>query len=161
MAKLYEGLAIAVGADHAGYELKEHLKGFLVERGARIIDFGTDSTERVDYPWFCARAARAVRDGQADFALVVGGSGQGEQISANKVHGVRAALCPDEYTARLARAHNDANVIALGARVVPPAYAEAILAVFLATPFEGERHVARLHQISDIEREEAELSLGK
>ena len=158
---MYEGLAIAVGADHAGYELKEHLKGFLVERGARIIDFGTDSTERVDYPWFCARAARAVRDGQADFALVVGGSGQGEQISANKVHGVRAALCPDEYTARLARAHNDANVIALGARVVPPAYAEAILAVFLATPFEGERHVPRLHQISDIEREEAELSLGK
>ncbi len=158
---LYEGLSIALGADHAGYELKEHLKAFLAERGAAIMDLGTDSTERVDYPWFCARAARAVRDGKANFGLVVGGSGQGEQIAANKVHGVRAALCPDEYTARLARAHNDANVIALGARVVPPAYAEAILTVFLSTAFEGERHVARLRQIADIEREEAQLSLGQ
>ena len=158
MSSEFESVSVAFGADHAGFELKEHLKEYLRVRGARTLDFGTDSTARVDYPWYCARAARAVRDGHARFAVVLGGSGQGEQISANKVHGIRAALCQDEYTARLARAHNDANVIAMGARVVAPAYAEAILEVFLGTAFEGDRHVARLRQIADIEAEEASLS---
>ena len=159
MAGMFEGVVISLGADHAGFELKEYLKEFLVGEGAEIIDFGTDSSARVDYPWFCAHAAQAVRDKKARFGIVVGGSGQGEQISANKVHGIRAALCQDEYTARLARAHNDANVIALGARVVPPEYAEEILKVFLSTSFEGGRHVARLAQIAEIEVSEAKRAL--
>lgn len=159
MSDQYSNLIVAMGADHAGYQLKCYLKSYLIEAGAEIIDFGTDSDARVDYPWFCAHAARAVRDRQANFGIVLGGSGQGEQISANKVHGVRAALCPDEYTARLARLHNDANVIALGSRVVPPEYAQDILKVFLTTAFEGERHMARLAQISEIEIDEAKRAL--
>lgn len=160
MTGTFEGLVIALGADHAGFELKEYLKAYLISNGAEVIDFGTDSDERVDYPWFCAHAGEAVRDGRARFGLVLGGSGQGEQISANKVHGVRAALCPDEYTARLARNHNDANVIAMGSRVVPPAYAEAILKVFLSAEFDGGRHEARLAQIAEIEVSEAKRALG-
>jgi ribose 5-phosphate isomerase B len=119
-----------------------------------VLDMGTDSTEPVDYPPFCAAAARAVVAGDAERAIVLGGSGQGEQISANKVHGIRAALCHDLYLARLSREHNDANVLALGARVIAPAYAREIVSVWLATPFEAGRHVRRIEQIAMIEREE-------
>jgi ribose 5-phosphate isomerase B len=144
---------IALGSDHAGYELKQHLVGLLAAEGHEIIDHGTDSTETVDYPAFCAAAGRSVRDGIADVGIVVGGSGQGEQLAANKVRGVRAALCNDLYTARLARAHNDANVLSIGARVVGVGLAEEILAVFLATSFDGGRHAQRVAQITELEEQ--------
>jgi ribose 5-phosphate isomerase B len=145
---------IAVAADHAGYPLKEAVKGFLEDAGHDVEDHGTFSEEPVDYPRFCAAAARAVASGDADRAIVMGGSGQGEQISANKVHGIRAALCHDLWLARLSRAHNDANVLAMGARVVAPPYAKEILQVWLATPFQEGRHVPRIEQIAAIERGE-------
>lgn len=147
-------MRIAIGADHAGFPLKEDLVEFLRAEGHQVVDMGTDSTASVDYPPFCAAAARAVVAGQADRAIVLGGSGQGEQIAANKVPGIRAALCNDLYTARLSREHNDANVLAMGARVIAPAYAREIVSVWLATPFEGGRHTPRIDLIAAIEREE-------
>jgi ribose 5-phosphate isomerase B len=144
---------VAFGSDHAGYELKQHLVDRLEAAGYEIIDHGTNSTEAVDYPQFCAAAARSVRDGDADFGIVVGGSGQGEQLSANKVRGVRAALCNCLYTARLARQHNDANVLSIGARVVGEGLADEIVDVFLATDFEGGRHARRVAQITELEEQ--------
>ena len=146
---------IAIGADHAGYELKKHLIGVLTRDGHIVTDFGTDSTAAVDYPPICAEVGRAVRDRKADVGVVLGGSGQGEQITANKVRGVRAALCNDLYTARLARSHNDANVLSMGARVVGVGLAEEILSIFLATTFEGGRHVTRVDLLMQIETDEA------
>jgi ribose 5-phosphate isomerase B len=145
---------LAVGSDHAGFALKEDLKQFLKELGHDVEDLGTDSEEPVDYPGYCAAVARAVRDGRADRGLVLGGSGQGEQIAANKVRGVRAALCNDLLTARLSRQHNDANVLSVGARIVAPALAREILRTWLETAFEGGRHGRRVEQIAEIEREE-------
>jgi len=147
-------MRIALGADHAGFPLKEDLKTFLVDEGHEIQDHGTDSADPVDYPPYCAAAARAIATGAADRAIVLGGSGQGEQIAANKVDGIRAALCHDLFLARLSRQHNDANVLAMGARVIAPAYAREIVLVWLETPFEGGRHVPRLEQIAEIERGE-------
>ncbi len=144
---------IAFGSDHAGFELKTHLIGRLTEAGHQIIDHGTDSTESVDYPAFCAAAARSVVAGDADVGIVIGGSGQGEQLAANKVRGIRAALCNDLYTARMARAHNDANVLSLGGRVVGDGLAEEIVEVFLSTSFEGGRHARRVNQITELEAE--------
>jgi len=146
---------IAIGADHAGYDLKQYLIAHLRGQGHEMIDLGTHSTESVDYPPYCAAVGRAVRDGQADLGIVLGGSGQGEQLAANKVHGVRAALCNDLYTARMARSHNDANVLSMGARVVGLGLAEEIVALFLTTPFEGGRHQRRVDQLMAIEAEEA------
>jgi ribose 5-phosphate isomerase B len=146
---------VSIGADHAGYQLKEELKGFLKELGHDVQDLGTDSEEPTDYPPICAAVARAVRDGEADRGIVLGGSGQGEQISANKVRGVRAALCNDLYTARLSREHNDANVLSIGARIVGSGLAREIVELWLATGFDGGRHERRVGQIADIEREEA------
>jgi len=145
---------IAVGADHAGYSLKEELKRVLEADGHDVMDCGTNSTDPVDYPAFSAAAAREVAEGRAERAIVLGGSGQGEQMAANKVDGIRASLCHDLYTARLARAHNDANVLAMGARVIASAYAREVVQVWLATPFEGGRHVPRIDQIAMIERGE-------
>ena len=125
-------MRIAIGSDHAGFALKAHLIGVLGAQGHDVTDLGTESTAPV----------------------VLGGSGQGEQIAANKVHGVRAALCNDLYTARLSRAHNDANVLAIGARIVAPELAEEILRVWLETPFDAGRHIARIEQIAAIEQEE-------
>ena len=142
---------IAFGADHAGYELKQHLIARLAAAGHEVIDHGTDSTASVDYPVYCAAAGRSVRDGEADVGIVLGGSGQGEQLSANKVRGVRAALCNCLYTARLARQHNDANVLSIGARVVGVGLAEEIVDVFLSTDFEGGRHARRLEMITELE----------
>lgn len=144
---------IAIGSDHAGYLLKQHLVGLLRGQGHTVDDLGTDSTESVDYVPFCAAVGRAVRDGKADLGIVLGGSGQGEQLAANKVRGVRAALCNDLYTARMARSHNDANVLSMGARVVGEGLAEEILALFLSTPFEGGRHARRVAQITALEAE--------
>ena len=149
-------MRIALGADHAGFPLKEDLKDFLRDEGHEVFDMGTDSAEPVGYPPFIVAAARAVVAGEAERAIVLGGSGQGEQIAANKVDGIRAALCNDLYLARLSREHNDANVLAIGARVVAPTYAREIVRVWLATGFEGGRHVPRLEQIAEIERGERE-----
>src|SRR5688572_29359391 len=142
---------VAFGADHAGYELKQHLIERLSAAGFDIIDHGTHSSESVDYPEFCAAAARSVRDGKADVGIVLGGSGQGEQLAANKVKGARAALCNCLYTARLSREHNDANVLSMGGRVVAFGLADEIVKVWLSTEFEGGRHVQRLAQIAELE----------
>jgi ribose 5-phosphate isomerase B len=144
---------IAIGSDHAGFELKEHLRSMLADGGHHVADLGTHSTESVDYPPICAAVGRAVRDGEAELGIVLGGSGQGEQLAANKVRGVRAALCNDLYTARMARAHNDANVLSLGARVVGVGLAEEIVATFLATPFDGGRHARRVAQLAELEED--------
>ncbi len=144
---------IAFGSDHAGFELKQHLIERLAAAGHRIVDHGTDSTESVDYPAFCAAAARSVRDGEAEFGIVLGGSGQGEQLAANKVRGARAALCNCLYTARMAREHNDANVLSMGARVVGVGLAEEIVDTFLSTPFEGGRHARRVAQLAELEEQ--------
>lgn len=148
-------MRIAMGCDHAGYPLKEDLKAYLVEEGHEVLDFGTDSTEPVDYPDFCAAAARAVVEGRADRGIVLGATGEGEAMVANKIHGVRAALCNDLFTARMSRAHNDANILAIGARVVAAALAKEILRVWLVTPFDGGRHLRRVERISEIERGKA------
>jgi ribose 5-phosphate isomerase B len=145
---------IALGSDHAGYELKTVVAKHLAEQGHEVVDFGTDSDESVDYPAFCAAVARSTVSGDAVFGIVLGGSGQGEQIAANKVRGARAALCSNEFMARLAREHNDANVLSLGGRVLGDELALAVVDTFLTTGFEGGRHARRLGQIADIEREE-------
>jgi ribose 5-phosphate isomerase B len=149
-------MRIAVGADHAGYLMKVAVSKHLANRGHEVIDFGTDSEEAVDYPPICAAVGRAVVAAEADFGIVLGGSGQGEQIAANKVRGVRAALCSTEFAAELARSHNDANVLALGGRILGETYALRIVDVFLETEFEGGRHQRRVGQITDIEKEECE-----
>jgi len=146
---------VVLGSDHAGFQLKQVVAAHLRSKGFEVEDIGTFSEEPVDYPWFCATAARAVVSGNADRAVVLGGSGQGEAISANKVRGARAALCHDETTAHLARLHNDANVLSLGGRILGPDLALAIVDVFFATEFEGGRHVPRLEEIAAIETEEA------
>ena len=146
-------MRVAIGADHAGFALKEHLKTTLAADGHDVVDLGTDSEASVDYPPICADVGRAVVKGEADRGIVLGGSGQGEQIAANKVRGVRAALCNDLYTARLSREHNDANVLAMGGRIVATGLADEILRLWLATPFEGGRHQRRVEQIADIEEE--------
>jgi len=146
---------IAIGADHAGFELKQHLVALLGQQGHDVVDCGTHSTDSVDYPPICAGVGRIVRDGGADLGIVLGGSGQGEQLAANKVRGVRAALCNDLYTARMARAHNDANVLSMGARVVGLGLAEEIVQLFLTTPFDGGRHARRVAQLAEIEAQEA------
>ena len=146
----------AVAADHAGYRLKTVVAAHLADGGHEVVDMGTDSEESVDYPPFCAAAGRAVVDGIADFGIVIGGSGQGEQIAANKVIGVRAALCHDEFTARMARMHNNANVLAFGARVLADAYALMVVDLFLGTEFEGGRHQPRIEQLAAIEQQECE-----
>jgi ribose 5-phosphate isomerase B len=142
---------IAIGADHAGFLLKEHFKQTLAALGHAVEDFGTDSEASVDYPPICLAVGRAVAAGTADRGIVLGGSGQGEQIAANKVRGVRAALCNDLYTARLSRRHNDANVLSMGGRIVAFGLADEILTLWLATPFDGGRHQRRLDQISEAE----------
>jgi ribose 5-phosphate isomerase B len=143
---------IAIGADHAGFLLKQHLKQTLTRLGHSVEDHGTDSEEAVDYPPICIAVGRAVVEGRADRGIVLGGSGQGEQIAANKVVGVRAALCNDLYTARLSRQHNDANVLSMGGRVVGFGLADEILTLWLATSFEGGRHQHRVDLIRDAER---------
>ena len=144
-------MRIAIGADHAGFSLKEHLKETLSTLGHQVEDHGTNSEASVDYPPICIAVGRAVAEGRAERGIVLGGSGQGEQIAANKVRGIRAALCNDLFTARLSRQHNDANVMSMGGRIVAFGLADEILALWLSTPFEGGRHLNRLRQIAEIE----------
>jgi len=147
-------MRIAIGADHAGFALKQHLIATLQRLGHTVDDRGTHSNATTDYPPICADVARYVIDGRADRGIVIGGSGQGEQMAANKVPGVRAALCNDLYTARLSREHNDANVLAIGARIVASTLADEIVTLWLTTGFDGGRHQRRIDQIAEIERSE-------
>jgi ribose 5-phosphate isomerase B len=146
-------MRIAIGADHAGFALKQRLIVALQDLGHDVDDHGTHDERATDYPPICASVGRAVASGAADRGIVLGGSGQGEQIAANKVPGVRAALCNDIYTARLSRAHNDANVLSMGGRIVAADLAQDILKLWLDTPFDGGRHQRRIDQIHDLERE--------
>ena len=137
-------MKISLGSDHAGFRYKEKIKTLLVELGHEVMDFGTSSEEPVDYPLFIRPAAEAVAQGECDRGIVFGGSGNGEAMAANKVHGVRCALCWNEETARLSRQHNDANVLSIGQRVIPEETAVALVQVWLSTAFEGGRHVRRI-----------------
>lgn len=145
-------MRIAIGADHAGFALKEHLVATLRRLGHDVDDRGTFTTESVDYPEISADVARAVATGRADRGIVLGGSGQGEQMAANKIPGVRAALCNDLYTARMSREHNDANVLTMGGRIVAFTLADEIAELWLMTPFEGGRHQRRVNQIHELEQ---------
>jgi ribose 5-phosphate isomerase B len=144
-------MRIAIGADHAGFTLKEHLKNTLGRLGHQVEDLGTHSETPVDYPPICAAVGRMVSESRVDRGVILGGSGQGEQMAANKIPGIRAALCNDLFTARLARQHNDANVLTMGGRIVAPGLADEILSVWLDTPFEGGRHQRRVDQIAELE----------
>jgi ribose 5-phosphate isomerase B len=153
-------MRIVIGSDHAGFALKGSVTEHLRASGHEVDDIGTYSTDPVDYPPICAAVARRVVEGGGERGIVIGGSGQGEAISANKVRGARAALCHDEYTARFARRHNDSNVLSLGARVVATELALDIVDVFFATAFDGGRHVPRIEEIAAIEDEEAARPRG-
>jgi ribose 5-phosphate isomerase B len=142
-----------VGSDHAGLKLKQHLIGALNELGDEVVDVGTHSDESTDYPQYGADVGRRVAGDPSALGLVVCGTGIGISIAANKVPGVRAALCHDDFTAEMSRAHNDANVIALGARVVGPGVAEAALVKFRSTKYSGgARHQRRVEQLSELDR---------
>ena len=148
-------MRIAIAADHNGFSLKRRLTSWLEARGHDVDDRGAhDATETVDYPPLCADVGRQVVDGHADFGIVLGGSGSGESIACNKIRGVRAALCHCLFTTEIARAHNDANVLVMGAKVVTPELAEDIVATWLATSFKGGRHQRRLDQVAALERGE-------
>jgi ribose 5-phosphate isomerase B len=140
-------MKIAIGSDHAGFEYKEKIKALLQELGHEVHDFGTSSTESVDYPLFIHPTAQAVADGECERGIVLGGSGNGEAMAANKVHGIRCALCWNEQTARWAREHNDANVLSIGQRTITEEMALTIVRIWLETPFEGGRHQRRIEQI--------------
>ena len=148
-------MRIAVGSDHAGYEAKERLKSRLEERGLAIDDVGTDGLASVDYPDFAFEVGSRVASGACDLGLLVCGSGIGMAIAANKIAGVRAATCVDPYSAAMARRHNDANVLCLGARISGPDLLEAILAGFLDASFEDGRHARRVDKIKSRETEGA------
>ena len=140
-------MRIAIGTDHAGFEYKEQVKHYLQDQGHEVRDFGTDSTESVDYPLFIRPVAEAVASGEYERGIVLGGSGNGEAMVANRVSGVRCALCWSADTAKLAREHNNANMISLGQRLMSIETAIEIVRIWLETPFEGGRHERRIAQI--------------
>ena len=142
---------IAIASDHGGYQLKEHLKAYLAAKGITCEDFGTDSTDSCDYPLFGKAAAQAVADGRCEKGIVICTTGIGISISANKVKGIRCALCADALSAEMTRRHNDANMLALGAGITGSMLAERILDVFLNTEFEAGRHARRVGLMMDIE----------
>jgi ribose 5-phosphate isomerase B len=143
---------IAIAADHNGVPLKDQLARWLTEHGHDVDDRGTNGTATVDYPPLCADVGLRVASGRADRGIVIGGSGSGEQIACNKVRGVRAGVCHDLFTTQIARAHNDANVLIIGAKIVAPALAEMITELWMTTPFKGGQHQQRLDQIAALER---------
>ena len=142
-------MIIAIGSDHAGYGLKEEIKKYLIEKGHTVRDCGTDSTESCDYPVFGRAAAEVVREEEAERAIVICGSGIGISIAANKVPGIRCALCSEPLSAELSRKHNNANALAMGARLIGSDMAKRIVDVFLSTEFEGGRHQRRIDKIEE------------
>jgi ribose 5-phosphate isomerase B len=145
-------MRIAIGSDHAGFRYKQRIKDFLVEMGHDVVDFGTRSEEPVDYPRFILPVARAVARGEYERGIVLGGSGNGEAIAANRVIGIRCALCWNRQTSRWARQHNDANVLALGQRTISIERAIGIVKIWLDTPFAGGRHGRRIEMIDEMAR---------
>jgi len=143
---------VALGADHAGFPLKEYLKTWLIGRGYDVVDLGTQSAESVDYPDFAVGVGSAVTAGKADRGILVCGTGIGMAMAANKLPGVRAAACSDAFTARMSREHNDANVLALGARITSREAAIEILELWLDTDFAGGRHARRVDKIVALDR---------
>lgn len=142
---------IAIASDHGGYMLKEHIKAYLAAKGITCEDFGTNSTESCDYPDFGKAAAQAVASGACEKGIVICTTGIGISISANKVKGIRCALCGDVLAAEMTRRHNDANMLAMGAGMVGPMMAERIVDTFLSTEFEGGRHARRVAKLMEIE----------
>lgn len=144
-------MKIAMGSDHGGYLLKEHVKKYLTEQGHEVVDFGCNSLESCDYPQFGAAAARAVADGSCERGIVICTSGIGISISANKIKGIRCALCSEPLSAEMTRRHNNANMLAMGAGMTGPNMAERLVDTFLTTEFEGGRHQRRVDGISALE----------
>jgi len=144
-------MKIALGSDHGGFELKEYIKEHLQKNNVEIIDFGTDSSESVDYPEFGQKVAESIKEGKCDLGIVCCGTGIGISISANKVPGIRCALVSDGFSARMSREHNNANMLALGGRVVGKDLALDIVDIWLNTEFQGGRHERRINKIGDIE----------
>lgn len=142
-----------MAGDHNGVALKARLATWLTERGHEVDDRGSQGSEVVDYPALCADIGRRVAAGDADFGIVLGGSGQGEVIACNKIRGVRAGLCHTRFATEISRGHNDANVMVLGAKVLSPPEAEEMVSIWLATPFKGGRHQTRIDQIAALERD--------
>ncbi len=146
-------MRIAIGSDHAGYHLKEKIKEFLLSRGYKVMDMGTNSTESTDYPIYAQRVALAIQKGEADRGILICGTGIGMCITANKFKGVYAALCTDEYMARVSRQHNNANILCLGGRVLGDALAISIVEAWLSADFEGGRHERRVSLIKSMEED--------
>lgn len=140
---------IALGSDHAGYKLKEKIKGYLTSMAYKVVDYGTNSDEPVDYPDYIRPAAESVSNGENDLGIVFGGSGNGEAMVANKVKRIRCGVCWNEESARLAKEHNDANMIALGERMLSEEKAIRIVATWLNAEFKGGRHLRRIEKIED------------
>ncbi|MHC5036434.1 MAG: ribose 5-phosphate isomerase B [Planctomycetota bacterium] len=147
-------MKIALGSDHAGPDVKSRIAEALREAGHEVLDMGTEGTASVDYPDFASSVARAVASGEAERGVLVCGTGIGMAMAANKVKGIRAAVCHDEYTVRMTRRHNDANVLCIGARVLPAARIVDLTQLFLSEPFEGGRHAGRVEKIMALEKEE-------
>lgn len=147
-------MKIAIGCDHGGITLKDSIVNYLEERGVQIEDFGTFGTDSVDYPDFAYKVARSVADGKADKGILMCGTGIGISIAANKINGIRCALCHNTDTAKLTAMHNDSNVLAMGGRVIDADTAVNIVKTWLDTPFEGGRHINRINKISEIEKKE-------
>ena len=147
-------MRVALGSDHGGYELKEVILKYLEAQGLKVHDFGTYSADSVDYPIYGFAVGNAIIKGEADLGIVICGTGQGMAMAANKISGIRAAVCSETFSARMARAHNDANVLSLGARVIGAGLALDIVDIFLKTEFLGGRHELRLKLISDLEPEQ-------
>ena len=145
-------MKIAIGNDHGGVALKQHLVRYLEGKGFEVVNFGSDVTESTDYPIYAERVGRAVVSGECDRGILICGTGIGISISANKLHGVRCALCSEPVSAQLARQHNDANIVAMGARTIGPVMAEGIVDVFLNTEFQGGRHQRRVDKIMMLDR---------
>ena len=143
-------MKIGIGSDHGGYELKESIKEYLSQLGVEFVDYGTNSLESVDYPDFGKKVADAVLEKQVDRGILICGTGIGISITANRIQGIRCALCTDTFSARMSREHNNANILALGGRVVGTGLALDIVKIFLDTEFEGGRHERRINKIDEI-----------
>ena len=148
-------MKIAIGNDHGAVDMKNHVMGWLKENGYEVVNFGTDSTESTDYPIYAEKVARAVVSGECDRGILICGTGIGISISANKIHGVRCALCSEPVSTALSRQHNDANIVAMGARTIGPVMAEEIVRTFLTTEFQGGRHARRVEKIMALDRGES------
>ena len=150
-------MKIGVANDHASVEMKQQVVAYLKEKGYDVVNYGTDSTESCDYPVYGEKIGHAVVSGEVDFGIAICGTGLGISLAANKVHGIRAAVCSEPYTARLSRQHNDANILAFGSRVIGIELAKMIIDEFLGAEFEGGRHQRRVDMIMDVERRESKL----